>query len=927
MNSSTSLFKRTEVIGRGKFGVVYKGYNKQTKQVVAIKVLNLDTQDEEVADVQQEIQFLTELKNVPNVTHYYGSFLNDTKLWIIMDYCAGGSIRTLLKSGIFEERYIGVIVRELLVALQSVHKLGVIHRDLKAANVLISKEGNVQLCDFGVAAKITSSAFKRTTMAGTPYWMAPEVIREGDGYNVKADIWSLGITVYEITTGNPPYSDKDAMWAMQMISKSTPPRLEGREYSVALKEVIALCLDENPDERPSAEELARCKLVKQYKNLPTNILKELVTKYLLWRDQTPSHRGSIAIMNLDEEAKKNALERNNNPHHPNITGRSSSNDDLEEDETNIQIKWDFDSLSSKEYIIENDIDLENVDEGYNLSYLDDEPPSATTETFGPGFGTATAEHTLNANYRPTINGATGNGVAGLRTNSHTMGASTIVPPPITSSQPSTFQNNGNHAAAAGNNDIPKSLQSLFEEEAGDEGSGLNNDLANNSSIQPPPGIDLSNNDRVDSPTIEIPDMDNLATYSATKSSSTTFSTVSNPNPNNINPSTNGTSSINNNNRPALNKPPVLYHTQSASGNLETRFSSNTGSGNTSSNGSNGTANYSGNGVTRTRKKTISNSANSVNSTTFSASPSTLSHPTSTTISTQDQQPHIRSTPPYASNGVSETPSPKPIPNTGLIAQLANSTTSPSKSMKALNYSTNPLLQPINFKAQSESVQSSVANGGSISENEEHAAASALPPPPQPPSMAAKPKRARPGLHIQMPTPSSTISSLSALTNNEFEHNSNHDSNVNQFGINPHQISSAPMAMTPVAEIDANLSFNSENSETFDSATATSSANAGNTRERSDTSGSQRAPFGSEQQQPPKKLGSISAPGGGSLQLPTRSTSISSSPVNFPAPKFPMISPINAEFFMDSTPKHKLVTELDTMLKSFSQALDALEYNL
>lgn len=170
--SSISQYKRTEVIGRGKFGVVYKAYHKQTKQVFAIKVLNLDTEEEDIIDVQQEIQFLTELKSVPNITHYYGSILNDTKLWIVMDYCAGGSLRTLLKSGVMEEKYIGVIVRELLLTLSAVHKLGVIHRDLKAANVLISKEGNVQLCDFGVAAKVVSNSSKRTTMAGTPYWMA-----------------------------------------------------------------------------------------------------------------------------------------------------------------------------------------------------------------------------------------------------------------------------------------------------------------------------------------------------------------------------------------------------------------------------------------------------------------------------------------------------------------------------------------------------------------------------------------------------------------------------------------------------------------------------------------------------------------------------------------------------------------------------------
>lgn len=85
-----AIFKRTEVIGRGKFGVVYKGYHIKTKQVYAIKVLNLDSDEDEVDDVQREIQFLSSMKQIPNITHYYGSYLKDTRLWIIIEYCAGG---------------------------------------------------------------------------------------------------------------------------------------------------------------------------------------------------------------------------------------------------------------------------------------------------------------------------------------------------------------------------------------------------------------------------------------------------------------------------------------------------------------------------------------------------------------------------------------------------------------------------------------------------------------------------------------------------------------------------------------------------------------------------------------------------------------------------------------------------------------------
>ncbi|CEP60686.1 putative serine/threonine protein kinase KIC1 LALA0_S01e16644g [Lachancea lanzarotensis] len=354
--SVTQLFKRTEVIGRGKFGIVYKGYHIKTRQVCAMKVLNLDSADDEVEDVQKEIQFLSSLKNVPNITHYYGSYLNDTKLWVIMEFCAGGSLRTLLRPGKIGEQYIGVIMREILTALVHIHRDGVIHRDIKAANVLITNDGHVKLCDFGVAAQLSQTKIRRQTMAGTPYWMAPEVIMEGVYYDTKVDIWSLGITIYEIATGNPPYCDVEALRAMQLITKSKPPRLEGRQHSTALKEIIALCLDEDPKERSSAEELLKTKFIRLNKNMPVSILKELISRYLLHREQQP-HRESTS-MTLDSG--------------------NSIKVDASPSEHDLNMKWDFDSLNSNEYIMENDINVDAIseesspNEQFNYAYPEDD---------------------------------------------------------------------------------------------------------------------------------------------------------------------------------------------------------------------------------------------------------------------------------------------------------------------------------------------------------------------------------------------------------------------------------------------------------------------------------------------------------------------------------------------------------------------------
>lgn len=814
LNLKSSL-ERTEVIGRGKFGVVYKGYNKQTKQVVAIKVLNLDTEEDEVIDVQQEIQFLTELKNVPNVTHYYGSFLNDTRLWIIMDYCAGGSVRTLLKCGVFEERYIGVIVRELLIALQAVHKMGFIHRDLKAANVLISKEGNVRLCDFGVATQLTSNALKRTTMAGTPYWMAPEVIREGDTYNAKADIWSLGITLYEIATGNPPYCDKDAMWAMQMISKLTPPRLEGREYSSALKEIVALCLDENPEERLSAEELLKCKFVKFYRSHSTSILKEVITRYLLWRDKNSS-RDSVAYMNLEHNLPQADQHSDTS---------NDKNDHHEHNDNELQVKWDFDSLSSKHYIMENDIDVDQINDDYEASH---EFPD---------------DYLANDTYRTESTLQIGNNRDNIANN--TIGMSNSI---------NTTYNNGTKSASDRNkstttpiSEIPKSLKQLFESETSPE-IDTNPSALTGKEFELPPAF-ASNEHRVESPTIEIPDMDSIADFGSKPG---TLNSVL---------------------RPSLGKPPMLYHSQSASGNLETRSSTSSS-------------------TNRPRKLTISNSNSSA------------SH---------QQPPRTPSS--AGSSTTLKTPSPKPVPTAGLLGSGIGNTTSPSKSMKALQSNSNPLLQPINLKSTNET------NGSEINSNINSATTNFNQPAntlqPQTGSSVTNPKRSRPGLHIQMPKPSTSINNLAALTHDfELQHQIQNQQNehVNQFGINRAQVSNLPLSMTPVTEKES-LSY-----PVNDSGADTDVTNLSTQRYHTNTQPKKTAAAG-----PPSNSNTLASNNLSltNLFLP-RTTSLNDT--RAPA-KFPPIPSINGEFFLDSTPKHKLVNELDSMIKLFNQGLETLESSI
>jgi len=254
------VFEMVDIIGEGAYGLICTCRNIKQNRIFAIKFLEIEEEDEQ--HLMNELAILKEAGDCSYVVKYHGCYVKDCTLMIVMEFCDGGSALDIMNAwnNTYKEEHIAAICACMVQGLIFLHSHKILHRDLKAGNILLNSDGIAKLADFGVSAKLQHTMEKKDTVVGSPYWMAPEVIsvqkEKAEGYDMKADIWSLGITAIELAEGKPPLFEIASLRVIFLIPARDPPKFTNPEkWSKEFNDFLAICLQKSPHDRPTSKEL------------------------------------------------------------------------------------------------------------------------------------------------------------------------------------------------------------------------------------------------------------------------------------------------------------------------------------------------------------------------------------------------------------------------------------------------------------------------------------------------------------------------------------------------------------------------------------------------------------------------------------------------------------------------------------------------
>lgn len=282
-------------LGEGSFGAVYKANHIPSGAIVAVKVIpNAGSNPSEDEKIKGEIDILSRCDS-PYIVGYFECFIKPPtdkpgEMWIVMEYCEGGSMADLIEASagfLLPEDCVRAVCASIVLGLEYLHGVAnVCHRDIKCGNVLLTQDGHVKLADFGVSAELNNTMSKRKTVVGSPYWMAPEVIRESH-YDGRADVWSLGITAIEMAEGAPPHSNLHPLRAIFVIpTKPAPTLADPDNWSPEMLDFVRCCCQKDPNQRHDSALLSAHPFVKQ----------EVIALRAM-------HMGEVSTANADARAK------------------------------------------------------------------------------------------------------------------------------------------------------------------------------------------------------------------------------------------------------------------------------------------------------------------------------------------------------------------------------------------------------------------------------------------------------------------------------------------------------------------------------------------------------------------------------------------------------------------------------------------------